>query len=78
MLRSKQLWDYKVHSHHYDGNIFIQINVPKNSDIDEYELVIFQHGQVVERQVIWPNYELIDEAIHRVQSAYSEWKELYA
>ena len=60
-------WKHKAYSHDRRGSYFFQINIPLDyNNINEFEVVAFKNGVVVDKAVFWDSVETHREGIDMV------------
>lgn len=56
-------WKSRVKRHARVNGYFFQVNVPRHDWLDEFELVMFKNGAVLERATFWRDYDDEDTAM---------------
>jgi hypothetical protein len=64
--RDRTPWPYRVLKHDRRGPILYQVNVPKDPDICDFEVVALKNGTPVRRAIFWYSSETYEEAIEKM------------
>ena len=56
-------WKYKTQHSVRHGKLFFQVNIPVDTRIEKFEIVVKKHGKTIDRATFWDSYDTPEDAI---------------